>query len=103
MDQQVQIRQGSSQLQRPTPSDVTSEPPVPRGPQDTETPELQAARAILDGDVLNRGELEARILADQAPTLIAEKLDLEPAVVTTYEDLYFPARKAAEVPVSDHP
>lgn len=93
MCQQVQIGQESSHIQPPTPSDVTSESPVPRGPQDTETPEQQAARVILDGNVLTRGELEARIHADQAPALIAEKLDLEPAVVTIYESLYFPARK----------
>lgn len=65
-------------------------------PQGTEAPEQQLAKAILGGDALVRGELEARILANEPPDVIAKKLGVELAVIAAYEQWYFPARSELE-------
>lgn len=68
--------------------------------QDTDLPSLLqvdeafvAARAIQDGDAFVRYELEARVLANQSPAEIANRMHIPVEVVTEFEDYFFFVRE----------
>ncbi|WP_397570433.1 hypothetical protein [Schlesneria sp. T3-172] len=51
-----------------------------------------AARAIHEGDAFVRDELEARVLANQSPAEIANRMRIPAEVVTEYQDYFFDVR-----------
>lgn len=52
-----------------------------------------AARSLYEGDTLLRASLEARVLANQSPAEIANRMRIPAEVVTEFEDYFFSVRE----------
>jgi len=64
-----------------------------RSGDETRFPTIHAARQLYETDGLDRGEIEARILAGQSDDEIAERCGVSPQLVSVYETLFFAVRR----------